>query len=72
MEENKDIVEEVKLSSKDFDEKDDVCVCDMVNNNIDIIKQMRQRIEELEYIIKNNSHCICGKLFIKNKNEKNN
>ena len=30
---------------------------------------MRLKITELEKMIQNNSHCFCGKLFIKNKNE---
>ncbi len=55
MEENKNIV----------DEKSESCVCDLVNSNIDIISQMKAKIAELENMIKNNSHCYCGRLFNK-------
>jgi hypothetical protein len=62
-------MEDIKnsMDNIDLDEKGDVCICDLINNNVDIIKQMKLKIAELENMIESNNNCYCGRLIIRAK-----
>lgn len=71
MEDIKNSISNVDLNDKKVEQvSTEECVCDLVNNNIDIINQMKAKIAELEYMIQHNSRCFCGRLFIKHNEEK--
>lgn len=59
-------MEEIKKSMDNIvlDEKTEECVCDLVNNNKDLINQMKAKIEELENMIKHSCYCYCGRRFL--------
>lgn len=48
---------------------EDECLCDLVNNNKNLIADLKQKIKELENMIANECYCYCGKSFNKCKQD---